>query len=1285
MNIPRFSAGIAQRGIRNGYVPLLVLVAALLTCPSAQAAPGTTITFTASPSGQTLGGLGSTTLSWSSDATNPNSVSLFRSCDGAATWQSIATGLARTGSHAWTIPLARSATCRVRADVSGGGPTVTSGVFTIDSTPPGPVTDLTATPSSGQVALAWSNPADGDFAGVRIYRTTNTGAATDLGTLVATLAAPVSAWTDSGLTNGTDYGYHVASYDSAGNAQNFASETLDGRQASGRSNGAIVTDGTMIWSFGGMVCSPGCPGTLFNEIWQYDTRYDTFIKKGAVLPTGRFGVRAVWDPISSKIFLLGGRDSTGRLTAIQRYDPVADTAPTTVANLPVALTEGQAVYAPNTGRIYYIGGQGSAATHEIYEFDPSTNAVTQLAARLPSPRERAGAAYHAADGCIYVAGGKGGPLELDTIDRFCPATGVVTRLAARMTRGLHDVALVDDGARLLLLGGRHDPTSAYYATVDELTPASDRIVQSGQRLMTARSLYTAVNVGRTMYAMTPYDPIASPVVYRAPTGPVRAIPFTGTTLSITSPGAGGLVRGGGSMGISWTSDSTNTSSVVLAWSCDDGPWATIATGLAATGTYTWNPVAKVTSNACRVRATLSALSAASDPFTIDWTPPDQTAFPMAYPGNTSNFITWENPTNPDFAGVRIYRSTTEGTLGSLVATVTSSATPNDEYTDSGLTNGTRYIYTLAPYDAAGNARAWTALASASVSPSRFGAGIAGSGTEAFMIGGCADCTRLVEVWRYEPRLDRYAISSSLLTSRDRSSSVYVGGGVNRTFVFGGQTDSAVIADIVAFDPVAGTIANAGSLPGPRTQGTAVYAPNTGKIYYFGGKSTSADSSATATIHVYDPGAGTSSDTGHSLPTARFWAGSSFWPSDGCIYLFGGRDATGADLSQVLRYCPQTGLMQTLSTALPSARREVIAFTGQSEITIVGGSQGASQLSLVVGFDPDSGTMITHGTTLGTAAAFSGATIVDGTATLLAPYPSSAVATRLAPGSLVAATPTATPPNRSPQQTKLVSPADGAEILGLTPTFTATFRDPDGGTGTLHFEVCTVQTAAKESCTQAGGTVVASGTATGIADDANGSWVPSTSLAEGTYYWHAKGEDTSGAYGPWRPTRSVTVTLTSITLSAADVALGFALPAENTVGTFTATVTANSSGGYELFAADQSDTVAANCSCGASIADWPGTVAAPTSWSSGTSGYMGVTVLDATDGRLAKWGVGTNTSESDYANNLYAGLKTASGLLHKRTGPSAGDVVTISFRMNPFATQSPGDYSSTVALTAITVP
>ena len=62
-------------------------------------------------------------------------------------------------------------------------------------------------------------------------------------------------------------------------------------------------------------------------------------------------------------------------------------------------------------------------------------------------------------------------------------------------------------------------------------------------------------------------------------------------------------------------------------------------------------------------------------------------------------IAWVNPIDTDFEDIRVYRSTVLGTIGDLVTNITDS---NTSYSDTSLTNGTTYYYTVRSVDAAGN-------------------------------------------------------------------------------------------------------------------------------------------------------------------------------------------------------------------------------------------------------------------------------------------------------------------------------------------------------------------------------------------------------------------------------------------------------------------------------------------------------------------------------------------------------------------------------------------------------
>ena len=111
-------------------------------------------------------------------------------------------------------------------DSSGNiAPAATTTAMTLapDATPPGAVTGLTiSTPTALVATLNWTNPGDGDFAGVVVCRaqptvTTTTAPCPAGWSSVADLATPRATFTDIGLTAHTSYTYSVFAYDTSRN------------------------------------------------------------------------------------------------------------------------------------------------------------------------------------------------------------------------------------------------------------------------------------------------------------------------------------------------------------------------------------------------------------------------------------------------------------------------------------------------------------------------------------------------------------------------------------------------------------------------------------------------------------------------------------------------------------------------------------------------------------------------------------------------------------------------------------------------------------------------------------------------------------------------------------------------------------------------------------------------------------------------------------------------------------------------------------------------------------
>ncbi|MEI6887624.1 MAG: fibronectin type III domain-containing protein, partial [bacterium] len=66
-------------------------------------------------------------------------------------------------------------------------------------------------------------------------------------------------------------------------------------------------------------------------------------------------------------------------------------------------------------------------------------------------------------------------------------------------------------------------------------------------------------------------------------------------------------------------------------------------------------------------------------------------------GNTLINLTWDNPNNTDFSGVKIVRRTDYSPISPTNGTLVYKGA-NTSYTNTGLTNGTTYFYTIFAYD-----------------------------------------------------------------------------------------------------------------------------------------------------------------------------------------------------------------------------------------------------------------------------------------------------------------------------------------------------------------------------------------------------------------------------------------------------------------------------------------------------------------------------------------------------------------------------------------------------------
>ena len=160
----------------------------------------------------------------------------IQSFDGSS-WVSVASGVEdATGKLVVDVPAGDSAgdlQLRARASYWQGAAAATSTTRTVhvtppppDTTPPGPVTGLSASEvGSDHITLSWTNPGDGDFAGVMIRRRLGTTPPGRTGGDLVAMPGPVTSYADYGVTSSTAYAYAVFAYDEVPNYSTGATAT----------------------------------------------------------------------------------------------------------------------------------------------------------------------------------------------------------------------------------------------------------------------------------------------------------------------------------------------------------------------------------------------------------------------------------------------------------------------------------------------------------------------------------------------------------------------------------------------------------------------------------------------------------------------------------------------------------------------------------------------------------------------------------------------------------------------------------------------------------------------------------------------------------------------------------------------------------------------------------------------------------------------------------------------------------------------------------------------------
>ncbi len=177
------------------------------------------------------------------------------------------------------------------------------------------------------------------------------------------------------------------------------------------------------------------------------------------------------------IYAMGGslEPFTGQSTAVDRYDPVANTwAPMASMGTPRGGATAQAI----GGKVYIAGGTDASgdSVDSVEVYDIASNMWSSLVAPMGSVRDHPMSAVHG--GKMYVFGGRiraGGTTvngELNTVEMYDPATDVWTPRAAMPSGRRTGLTGIIRG-KIHVLGGEKTPQGGAFASNEAYDPTTD--------------------------------------------------------------------------------------------------------------------------------------------------------------------------------------------------------------------------------------------------------------------------------------------------------------------------------------------------------------------------------------------------------------------------------------------------------------------------------------------------------------------------------------------------------------------------------------------------------------------------------------------------------------------------------------------------------------------------------------------------------------------------------------------------------------------------------------------
>ncbi len=257
-------------------------------------------------------------------------------------------------------------------------------------------------------------------------------------------------------------------------------------------------------------------------------------------------------PLSGRVLVVGGEDSTATTNTVDAFDPSGQTF--TASGALTTPRQGHAAALLQNGKVLVSGGKSGASILNTAEtYDTSTGRFTATSGAMQHERFRHTATVlHS--GKILLAGGQNSVSVNDSAELYDPITDSFFATASSMTsaRDAHTATLLSDGS-VLLTGGLNG--DAVTATTELFDPATSSFAAT-QPMSVARAFHSAValNSGQVLIAGGfNGEYLDSAELYDPPTGSFvstsrMTVPRSGHTATLLEDGRVLIVGGTNSNG-----------------------------------------------------------------------------------------------------------------------------------------------------------------------------------------------------------------------------------------------------------------------------------------------------------------------------------------------------------------------------------------------------------------------------------------------------------------------------------------------------------------------------------------------------------------------------------------------------------------------------------------------------------------------------------------------------------------------------------------------------------------